>query len=206
MRAAPSLGQTRIVMSCASLVVDDQPSRAARARVAQLLVGDVGGVFGPQLDGPLAGSQLRVADGEAAIAALLEAVDRHPVLPHAQEQAAADLVGRHLVGEHHRGVGVRLQDQPVDAVEQGLVVGGDGVDVVPHGVINRSIMRASAVRWREAWSSRGLPGPRHRVRRQLQTAHSGRFCSQPHTLPSQGLQCGPEHSHPRFHAAKELRG
>jgi hypothetical protein len=48
------------------------------------------------------------------------------VLPHAEEQAAAaDLVGGHLVGEHHRGVGVRLQDQPVEAVEQGPVLGGD---------------------------------------------------------------------------------
>ncbi len=61
-----------------------------------------------------------VAGGEAGVAALLQAVDRHPVLPHAEKQAVtADLVGGDLVGEHHHRVGMRLQDQPVEAVEQG---------------------------------------------------------------------------------------
>jgi hypothetical protein len=111
-------------------------------QLAKLLVGDAGGVLRPQPDRPLAGLELGMAGDEAAVVALLEAVDRHPVLPHAKEQAvAADLVGRDLVGEHQGSVGVRLQDQPVEAVEQRPVPRVDGLDVVAHSVVHRPSMR-----------------------------------------------------------------
>jgi hypothetical protein len=35
---------------------------------------------------------------------------------------------------------VRLEDQLVEAVEQGPVLGGDGVDVIPYGVVHPSII------------------------------------------------------------------
>src|SRR2546430_7855798 len=96
-------------------------------QAAELVVRNASG-GGPQLDRSLARLELGVAGGEARVAALLPAVDRHPVLPHADVEAtSADLVGGDLLREHHRGVGVHLEDQPVEAVEQGPVLGGDGV-------------------------------------------------------------------------------
>src|SRR5437879_12285406 len=69
-------------------------------QVAELVVGDSGGVFGSQPDGPRARLELRVTGGEAAVPALVPAVDRYRVIPHADEESAvADLVGRHLVRE-----------------------------------------------------------------------------------------------------------
>src|SRR5439155_14991880 len=67
-------------------------------QVAELVVGDGRGVDGPQPDGPGARLELGVSCDEAGVAALVPAVDRHPMLPNAEEEAAtADLVGGHLV-------------------------------------------------------------------------------------------------------------
>src|SRR6266478_9766496 len=110
--------------ACRARVADTAGSdvEGGAHKVAELVVGDASCDFGPQLDGPLAGLELGVARGEAGVAALLPAVDRHPVLPHADEEAAAaDLVGGYLVRQHDRGVGVHREDQPVEAVEQGPV-------------------------------------------------------------------------------------
>ena len=48
---------------------------------------------------------------------------------------------------------MRFEDQPVKSIEQRPVLGGDGVDVVPHGVVHRSIMRnGPAIGWSvRAW-------------------------------------------------------
>jgi hypothetical protein len=65
----------------------------------------------------------------------------------------------YLVREHCRSVGVRLEDQPVEAVEQGPVLAGDGVDVVPYGVVHppASLGRVAAVRtWGLPWGAGGL--------------------------------------------------
>lgn len=110
-------------------------------QIAELVVRDPGGVVGPQLDGPLARYQLWVAGGEAGVVALPPAVDRYTVLPHTEVQTiATHLVRRYLVRDHHRGVRVDLEDQPVEAVEQGPALGRDGVDLVAHGVFHRSII------------------------------------------------------------------
>lgn len=83
--------------------------------------------------------------------------------------------------------GVRLQDQPVDAVEQGLVVGAmrrcSPVRRHPSSHYEGQA-RCVGVRLGRRAASLAPPRGAHRVRRQLQTAaHSGRFCSQPHILP-----------------------
>src|SRR5437868_1846919 len=98
------------------------------------------GCPGAQLYGPLAGLERGVAGDEVAIAAA-GPEDRHPVLPHAEEETAtADLVGGHLVRQHHRGVGVHLEDETVEAIEKGPELGGDGVDVVPCCVVHGQIL------------------------------------------------------------------
>src|SRR5450759_3875195 len=130
-----SRGGTKVVDSERSVV------EGGARQVAELVVGDAGGVVGPQLNGPLARLELGVAGGEAVVAAFLPAVDRHSVLPHPDEEtAAAELVGGNLVREHHLGVGVSLEHKPVEAVEQVPVRGGNGLDVVPNGRVHPLIV------------------------------------------------------------------
>lgn len=63
----------------------------------------------------------------------LPAVDRQAVLPDSHVEAAvADLVRRNLVREDNSCVRMHRKDQPVEPVEQGAVLGRDGVDVALH--------------------------------------------------------------------------
>ena len=110
-------------------------------QVEEFVVGDVRRVAGPQLDGSLAGLQRGMAGREVRLAALPPAVDRDAVLPCADvEAAAADLVGRDLIRQHDGGVRVRGEDQPVQPVEHGPVLGSHPVDVRPHRLIHRPIV------------------------------------------------------------------
>src|SRR2546427_947641 len=112
-------------------------------QVAKLIVGDPIGIGGAELDGPSARLELWVACDEPSVAALVPAVNRDTMFPYADEEAtAADLVGRDLVGEHHRGVGMRFEDQPLQAVEQGPVARVDGAHVFPHPIVHCSIIFA----------------------------------------------------------------
>jgi CheY-like chemotaxis protein len=111
--------------------------RADQAR--EVLVGDARRVLRPQPDRPLAGPQLGMALGEAAVVPLSPAVDRDSVLPGADvEPPLADLVGGDLIGQRHVGVRVGGHDQLVHPVEQRAVGGVDGVDVIPYGFIHGS--------------------------------------------------------------------
>jgi hypothetical protein len=72
-----------------------------------------------QLEGALVPAQVRIALAEAAAAIGAPAVQRQPVLPDADVQAAlADDVRRHAVGQDDVGVRVLLEDQRVQPVEQ----------------------------------------------------------------------------------------
>src|SRR5208283_3405943 len=107
----------------------------------ELVVSDGGRVPRAQLDGSLAGPQLGMTFGKAAVTALPPAVDRDPVLPRADvETAAADLVGGDSVRQDHGRVGVGDEDQPVDAVEQGTMRGVDAVDVTLYRFVHCPIV------------------------------------------------------------------
>src|SRR5580700_9030599 len=68
----------------------------------ELVVTDGRRVGWPQPDRPLAGPELGMAGGKAAVAVLPPAVHRHAVLPHPDVQAPpADLIGGDPVRDDH---------------------------------------------------------------------------------------------------------
>src|SRR6185437_4692181 len=107
--------------------------------------------LGPQPDGRLAVYEVRVPLTETGVAVRLPAVDRHAVLPHREmEPVLADLVRGHLVRQHDAGLGILGQNQAVQPVEQGPVLGPDGLDVLPHCVVHTPIVISpvTVVGWR----------------------------------------------------------
>ena len=124
-------------MKSSAAPVPAQASSAARTRAAELVVRYPRHVRRPQPESALAGDEVRVAGAETAVTAWFPAVERQPVLPHTDvEPASADHVRGHLVRQHHGGVRVLLQDQPVDAVEQRTALRGERCDVVPRGLVD----------------------------------------------------------------------
>jgi hypothetical protein len=65
------------------------------------------------------------------------AVEGQAVLPHRHVQVPlAELVGRHVVLRDDGDIGVLVQQDPVDPVEQWATLRGDRVDVLLHGLVD----------------------------------------------------------------------
>src|SRR5207253_712101 len=87
-------------------------------QIAKLVVANRGRVSGPQLNGPPSRLERGVTSDEPGVTTLIPAVNRHPVFPHTKEEAAApNLIDWDLVGKPHRGIGVPLENQPLEPVE-----------------------------------------------------------------------------------------
>jgi hypothetical protein len=114
---------------------------------AKLVIGDGRSVVGSQLDGPLAGAQMRMAIGERSDAVLTPAVERYSVPPHTDvETATPDRVRGHLVGQSDVGLGIHVQDQIVHTVEQWAMGRVDRIDVSANGVIKLASFHPGRVR------------------------------------------------------------
>src|SRR5260370_10546411 len=114
-------------------------------QVGEFVVADRDGVLRPNPDGRLARLKTGVTAADPGIPVVLPAVDRDAVLPGSEEEPPpADLIRGDVVRQDDRGVRVDRQDQSVQRVDQRPVLGRNGVDVAPNGLVHGSTLAKGA--------------------------------------------------------------
>src|SRR5215472_425711 len=130
-------------------------------KVTELVVTNVGGILRPQPNRTRAGLEPRVATDEARVASLVPAVDRNAVLPRADEEAAAGaLVSGHLVRQDDGHIGIRLEYQSVQPVEEGSMGCRDLVDIGTRCLVHGPLLHGCV----HCLTGASIPSRRRRAR------------------------------------------